>query len=88
LADQPRPGEHRVAAVSAEADLLVAYTPRGHPLKVDLGRMSPPNVAALWLNPRDGRRVPIGIYPAKGTMQFTPPVAGRGCDLLLVVHGA
>jgi hypothetical protein len=82
----PKNGEYQMAMISAEKDILFAYTPCGKPLKLDLNRLDSTKLWAYWFNPRDGRFLDIGEFDRSYSGEFTPHSAGRGSDWVLIVQ--
>jgi hypothetical protein len=74
-----------MASVGAEATFLMAYTPTGKPVQVDLSRMKPPVVEGYWYNPRSGAFKYLGEFETKGSHTFTPWSRGWGSDFLLIL---
>ncbi|QEC53217.1 collagenase-like protein with putative collagen-binding domain [Anseongella ginsenosidimutans] len=84
--ENPDGPAHQVAAVSSEGDVLLAYTPYGKALNIDLSRLKAPDIEARWYNPRDGRYWPVNSFTNDGkTKEFKPHSAGRGSDWVLVL---
>jgi hypothetical protein len=86
------PGEgaaHVRAARADDGSFLLAYTPYGRAVEVDLTRVSGSRVEASWFDPRTGVLTRVGAFPTQGRQAFTPPGAeGRGNDWLLVLDDA
>ena len=90
LADSVR----TLAVVAGDGELVVAFTPYGHPVRLLRERLPEPLRAAepeaLWFNPRDGTVVPTqaaGEAPA-GELTYAPWSRGWGSDFVLVVGTA
>ncbi len=65
---------------------MIAYTPFGLSLRLDLSRLDVDRVRAWWFDPRMGVSTEIGSFPARGMHLFDPPgEPGRGNDWVLVV---
>lgn len=89
LNDNPEDGTHQVAARDEENAFLMAYTPYGRPLTIDLSRLkAAPMVLAYWFNPRDGRTQRIGEFASTGRHEFKPYAAGLETDWVLVIDDA
>ncbi|HEV7350610.1 glycoside hydrolase family 140 protein [Telluribacter sp.] len=85
----PEDGGYQVAGISEDSDFLLAYSPYGRPLQIDLARLAAaPRLLAYWFNPRDGRSIRIGEVENKGVVEFKPYVAGPGSDWVLVLDDA
>ena len=78
---------HIVCAIGNSGDFLLAYTPIGKPIQLDLSKMNTRKVTAFWFNPRSGESVKIGEYDATDTPEFTPWSKGKGSDFVLVIVG-
>ncbi len=83
-------GEARaVAALTADRSLAVVYLPGIHAVRLDLARMSGPEVAARWFDPASGRFADVAgaPFPATGPQQLRPRAlngAGQPDWLLLL----
>lgn len=66
-------------------DYAFVYTAAGKPFTVRLGTLSGNQLAAYWVNPRQGDVKPAGLFANKGQVVFTPPTAGYGQDWILVL---
>jgi hypothetical protein len=77
---------HVRAARTADGSFLLAYLPQGHPVSIDLSRLSGSEVKAQWYDPRNGSWSPIGQYPNSGVREFTPPSTGEKEDWVLVLE--
>lgn len=66
-------------------DIIVAYTPKGKPMKIDLSRMNTNKIKAYWFNPRSNKIKSIGEYDAADSHEFKPWADGHGSDFLLLV---
>ncbi len=69
---------------------VIAYTPYGSPLDIDLSQLAGERLRAWWFDPRTGVATEIGTFARDDTLQrFDPPGAeGRGNDWVLVVDDA
>lgn len=77
---------YQVASVAEDGSTLLAYTPLGAPVAVDLARVRGDRVQAYWFDPRDGRVAEIGEVAGGGVRSFDPPgPEGRGNDWVLVI---
>jgi hypothetical protein len=71
------------------ADYAFLYLPTGHPVPVQLGKISGSKVKAWWFNPRMGTSAQIGVFANRGTRTFKPKGAtGPGNDWVLVLDDA
>lgn len=83
--DNPEDAGYQIAAVSKNKDFLIAYTPYGRSLKVDMTKLSGNSFYAYWFNPRDDTSIRIGDVNTEGMMDFKPYASGPGTDWLLVI---
>lgn len=83
----PEGPQYQVAAADPEGNLIVAYTPYGKKLRIDLSRLNGAGEKkAWWFNPRDGVFWPVKSFdPSLAIGEFAPPAAGRGSDWALVL---
>ena len=76
------------AARASDGSFLLAYSPYGRPLEIDLGAVDGA-ARAWWFDPRSGEATDVGRLPAGGSRRFDPPGdEGRGNDWVLVVDAA
>ena len=85
LNENPRDSTHQVSAISQKDDLILAYTPLGKELKIDLSKIRSKRADAYWFDPRSGKLVKIGTYLTSGNRTYKPDSTGRGSDYLLVI---
>lgn len=83
--DNPEDPGYQIAAVSAKKDFLMAYTPYGRPLKINLSTLTAKSLIAYWFNPRDNTTVKIGSFTNQTEQEFKPYAQGPGTDWILVV---
>ncbi len=82
----PEDEQYQVAAISEDMNFLIAYTPTGKPLQIDLSMLvGAPRLLAFWYNPRDGMSIQIGELKNEGVAEFKPYAAGPGTDWVLVI---
>jgi hypothetical protein len=80
---------YQVAALSEDANFMMAYTPYGRALQIDLSMLAgAPRLLAYWYNPRDGISIKIGELKNEGVVEFKPYAAGPGTDWVLVIDDA
>jgi hypothetical protein len=84
--DNPEDAGYQIAAISKNKDLLIAYTPYGRTMKIDLTLLSPKSLTAFWFNPRDESKVKIGNMNNQGISEFKPYTAGPQTDWVLVIE--
>lgn len=75
-----------ICAIGKQRDFMLAYTPVGKPIQIDLSRLNAQMVSAFWFNPRDGKSRKIGEYATTETPEFKPWSIGRGSDFVLVIR--
>jgi hypothetical protein len=61
------------ASRTSDGETVMAYVPGGNAITVDMSKISGSDVKAWWFNPASGASTLIGIYPASGARNFTPP---------------
>jgi hypothetical protein len=89
LASEPGGGPFRlVAARAADGSFAVAYSPRGEPVGIHMGKLSAAKVKARWYDPRDGSWRDIGEFANTGVHEFNPPTRGEKDDWVLVLDSA
>lgn len=87
LNDNPEDSAHFVCSIGNQKDFMLAYTPMGNPIQLDLSKMKDGKVNAFWFNPRSGKSLKIGENKVTETPEFTPWSMGRGSDFVLVIVG-
>ncbi|MCK9344418.1 MAG: glycoside hydrolase family 140 protein [Massilibacteroides sp.] len=85
LNDNPQDETYRVCAVGPYKKFVIAYTPYGKPIEVDLTQLHAERVNAYWYNPRSGKVTKIGDYSTQKPIAFKPWSKGRGSDFILVI---
>ena len=86
LASEPGGGPYRLVAARADdGRFVIAYTPRGQSLSIDLSKLNGSPVKAQWYDPRDGTWKAIGQYSNKGVQEFVAPSQGERDDWILVL---
>ncbi|WP_433288967.1 transglycosylase family protein [Pseudonocardia sp. CA-142604] len=83
-------GRERIhGALAADRSTLVAYTPVGAPITVDLAGLAGETARPWWFDPRTGRATKLHTVPARGATTFTPPGGeADAADWVLVVDDA
>ncbi|MFA9392370.1 MAG: glycoside hydrolase family 140 protein [Prolixibacteraceae bacterium] len=74
-----------IAAIGNNKEFVLAYTPWGHNLTIDLSKMKASKVSAYWFNPRSGESTGIGQFDTTEKPVFKPWALGRGSDFILVL---
>ena len=85
LNDNPENESYMVSAIGDNKDLIVAYTPTGNSIELDLTQMGAETANAYWYNPRSGGIAKIGDFDTKSPYEFTPWSDGWGSDFLLIL---
>ncbi|MCB9013482.1 MAG: glycoside hydrolase family 140 protein [Bacteroidales bacterium] len=85
LDPNPEDAEHIVCAIDASHKFIIAYTPRGKAINIDLSKLEVKNLSAWWFNPRSGISQKIGSFTNSGSHEFKPWAEGRGSDFVLVL---
>ncbi|MBM3841172.1 MAG: DUF4038 domain-containing protein [Verrucomicrobia bacterium] len=86
LASEAGSGPYRLVGGRAEdGSFVIAYTPVGRPVSIQLNKLRAPSVTAQWYDPRGGTWKPIGQYSNKGVQEFVPPTRGEKDDWVLVL---
>lgn len=85
LGDNPKNESHMLASRTEKGDLIIAYTPTGMPLTLDLTPLNAETAEAYWFNPRNGRVLKIGDVGTNDSRTFTPWASGWGSDFLLLL---
>lgn len=85
LGENPENENFSLCAIGEKSDFILAYTPHGHELQVDLSKMNAAVVNAFWYNPRSGESTKIGKFSTSEQPVFKPWASGRGSDFVLVL---
>lgn len=85
LGSNPENPSHQLLARTETGDLLLAYTPTGFPLHLDLPQLQADTLSAYWFNPRNGRVKVIGDLKTDRAHRFIPWANGWGSDFLLLL---
>jgi len=83
--EQGESTQRLVAARAEDGSFVIAYTPRGQPVTMQMNKLNGSQVKAQWYDPRDGTWQAIGQYPNKGTREFVAPSHGEQDDWVLVL---
>lgn len=67
--------DYVTAARTPDGKLAIVYLPMGHPIEIDMTRMSGRRVRAQWYDPTTGKyaSVPGSPFPRSGRRRFTVP---------------
>lgn len=85
LNENPKDSSFIMSAIGTKQDFIIAYTPMGKTMLVDLSKMKAEKVNAYWFNPRDGSSTFIGEFSTAEKPEFKPWSIGRGSDFLLIL---
>ena len=83
--NNPENESYILSAIGEKKDFIIAYTPIGKPIEIDLTKMDSEKAKAYWFNPRSGKIVNIGEFETKTSQEFKPWAEGWGSDFLLIV---
>lgn len=76
---------YMLCAIGLENNFIVAYTPTGNPIKVDLSKINSEKIKAFWFNPRSGKVKFTGDFETNVPHEFKPWSNGWGSDFLLIL---
>jgi hypothetical protein len=85
LNDNPEDQGYIVSAIGLDNDFIIAYTPVGRPIQLDLSKIGSNKVKAFWYNPRSGESLLIDTFYTSERPIFKPWATGRGSDFLLII---
>ena len=86
LASASGSGPYRLVAARAEnGSFVIAYTPRGQSLTIQMNKLAGAKVKARWYDPRDGSWRETGEFANTGVHEFSAPSQGQGNDWALVL---
>jgi len=74
-----------LSAISSDKKIIIAYTPTGNPINIDLAKIDSKGINAYWFNPRSGKIKPIGDFETVTPQEFKPWSSGWGSDYLLIL---
>jgi len=74
-----------LSAISSDKKVVIAYTPKGDPIKIDLSKIDSNRINAYWFNPRSGTTKRIGNFETITPHEFEPWSGGWGSDFLLIL---
>ncbi len=83
--DNPKGHEYMVCSIGLDKNFIIAYTPWGKPIQLDLSKMNSQKIKAFWYNPRSGESLLINTYSTTEKPIFNPWTIGRGSDFLLII---
>jgi len=73
------------SAIGQDKDFIVAYTPTGKPIKIDVSQLKSEKIRGFWFNPRSGELKYIGEFATVEPIEFNPWARGLGSDFLLIL---
>lgn len=76
---------HIIAAIGENKDFILAYTPTGKTIDLDVSRLEANTLYSYWFNPRSGTMKFLGENKMISKMEFKPWADGWGSDFLLIV---
>jgi hypothetical protein len=85
LNENPEDTAYMVSAIGKDNDYILAYTPMGRSLTINLAAMNAGKVKAYWFNPRSGRSLFIREFTGDEKPEFKPWSVGRGSDFVLII---
>ena len=85
LNDNPQNDTYLVSAMGENKDFILAYTPVGASIKVNLSELNSERINAYWFNPRSGSVNLIGAFMCNESFEAEPWSAGWGSDFLLIL---
>lgn len=86
LNKNPKDEAYIVAAQGKNHDFIVAYTPQGRKISVDLSFWDNKKIKAYWFNPRSGTKTPIRNINTREVQTFKPWAQGVGSDFILLLE--
>jgi hypothetical protein len=85
LNENPMDSGYIVCSRGLYNDLLLAYTPVGKSIKLNLTTLETHDISAFWFNPRSGSTEKIGNFTNETNPVFEPFSIGRGSDFVLII---
>ena len=85
LNNNPENESYILSAIDLDKQVVIAYTPTGTPIKIDLSKIDSKRINAFWFNPRSGKIKHIGDFATQTPQEFKPWASGWGSDFLLVL---
>jgi hypothetical protein len=74
-----------MASIGENKDFMVAYTPTGKSITLDLSKLNPDRIKGYWFNPRNGKIHLIDVFETSEPTKFNPWAKGWGSDFLLLL---
>ncbi|WP_319589825.1 glycoside hydrolase family 140 protein [uncultured Draconibacterium sp.] len=85
LNNNPENESYILSAIDLDKQVVIAYTPTGTPIKIDLSKIDSKRINAFWFNPRSGKTKHVGDFATQTPQEFKPWASGWGSDFLLVL---
>ena len=85
LNNNPENESYILSAIDLDKQVVIAYTPTGNPIKIDLSKIDSKRINAFWFNPRSGKIKHMGVFETITPQEFQPWASGWGSDFLLVL---
>lgn len=85
VGENPEDASFITAAIGRDKDFILAYTPTGKPIKIDVSKLTSESVKGFWFNPRSGELNYIDDFKTNEPLEFRPWARGRGSDFLLIL---
>jgi hypothetical protein len=85
LNNNPENESYILSAISLDKKVVIAYTPIGNPIKIDLAKIDSKRINAYWFNPRSGKIKHISDFETITAKEFKPWSSGSGSDFLLIL---
>ncbi len=82
-----RDESHIIAAIGEDRGFILAYTPTGKPIELNVSQLKTNTLYSYWFNPRSGKMKFTGKNKMTSKMEFKPWADGWGSDFLLIVTG-
>lgn len=83
--ENPEDSSFITSAIGSKKDFIVAYTPTGKSMTIDVSTLISDKIKGYWFNPRSGKLSYIGDFDTEKPVEFIPWAKGRGSDFLLIL---
>lgn len=85
LNNNPEDESYILSSIDSDRKVIIAYTPIGNPITIDLSKINSNRINAYWFNPRSGKTKYIEDYENNPSQEFKPWSNGWGSDFLLIL---
>ena len=85
LNNNPENESYILSAIDSDKQVVIAYTPTGNSIKIDLSKIDSKRINAFWFNTRSGKSKHIGDFETNTSQEFKPWASGWGSDFLLIL---